>query len=125
MKTHKTYKGVNYLDPTCLNISDRALLYTRLLIKLAVSLPKSKAYLSYFEVVKEPIFQTSLMMYLPIGSVYFDHFNDANLRLVSGGFYTKWYDCYLYQLVKRYSAPSTPSAPEGVGPDQSNEDPMP
>lgn len=125
LKTGTLYKGVNYLDPSYLNISDRALVYTNLITKLAVSLPKGKAYLPYFEVVKEPVFQTSLVMYLPIGSVYYDNFNDINLRLISGGFYTVWYDCYLQRLVKRYAASSTPSTPVGVGSQQSDDNRVP
>lgn len=125
LKTDALYKGVNYLDPSYLNISDRALVYTNLIAKLAVSLPKGKAYLPYFEIVKEPVFQTSLVMYLPIGSVYYDHFNDINLRLISGGFYTVWYDCYLQRLVKRYAASSTPSTPVGAGSQQSDDDRVP
>lgn len=125
LKTDTFYKGVNYLDPRYLNISDRALVYTNLLTKLAVSLLKGKAYLPYFEVVKEPIFQTSLVIYLPIGRVYYDHFNYVNLRLISGGFYTKWYDSYLYRLMKRYAVSSTPNAPVEAGSQQSDDDRVP
>lgn len=125
LKTDILYKGVNYLDHSYLNISVRTLVYTNLITKLAVSLPKGKVYLPYLVVVKEPIFQTSLVMYLSIGSVYYDNFNDINLRLISGGLYTMWYDCYLQRLKKHYAASSTPSTLVGLGSQQSDDDRVP
>lgn len=59
-------------------------------------------------------------MFLPTGSVYYDHFNYVNQRLISGGFYLKWFDAHKYRLVKRYAASSTPGAPVGVGLHQSD-----
>lgn len=89
-KTDENLENADYLNPKYLNITDRAIVYTSDIIKEISSLPQNKEYLQLFEVVKEPILQTLLFMYFPIGSVYFDHCNDLNLRLLSGGFYIKW-----------------------------------
>lgn len=125
LKTDKMYEKVYYLDSSYLNITDRALVSTNLMIKLATSLPQNKAFLQYFEVVKEPMLQTSMVMFLPTGSVYYDHFNYLNERLISGGFYLKWFDANKYRLVKRYSASPTPSAPVGVASHQSEDNRVP
>lgn len=66
-----------------------------------------------------------MVMFLPTGSVYCDHFNYVNQRLISGGFYLKSFDAHKYRLVKRYSASSTPSAPVSVGSHQSDGDRVP
>lgn len=42
------------------------------------------------------------------GSVYFDNFNELNLKLVAGGFYRKWYKAFGYVFEERVSsAPNT------------------
>lgn len=116
LKTDEMYENAHFLDPRYLNITDRSVVYTDIMINLLVSFPKNKAVLECFEVVKETIFKALLVMYLPVGSVYYDRFNDVNHRLVSGGFYRKWYDAKTQRTVERYAASSpTPSASTAVG----------
>lgn len=100
-KTDKTLENADYLDPKYLNITDRAIVYTTDIIKKISSLPQNKDYLQLFEVVNEPIFQTLMVMYFPIGSVYFDHCNAINLRLLSGGFYLKWFTANTVMVEER------------------------
>lgn len=114
LKTDKLYEKVHYLDPSYLNISDRALVYTNSMVELAMASQQNKAYLEYFEVVKEPMYQTILALYFPSGSVYFDRFNSLSLRLISGGFLIKWFKATHQYIVERHAASSTPSAPVGV-----------
>lgn len=132
LKTDEMYKNANFLDPSYLNITDRSVVYTDVMINLLVSFPKNKAILECFEVVKEPIFKSLLVMYLPVGSIYYDHFNGVNLRLVSGGFYLKWYDVKAQQTVERYVAsfpttptPSAAAAAVGAAAHQTDDDRVP
>lgn len=54
--------------------------------------------------MKEPIFQTLLQLFLPVGSLFFEHINAISLRLSSAGVFPKWYDANRYLLAQRFTA---------------------
>lgn len=98
------YENIYYINPTFLNITDRALVYRNTIVELIKSLPRSRAFLQYFEVVKEPIFQTLLQLFLPVGSLYLEHINASSLRLSSAGVFLKWYDANSHLVAQRFTA---------------------
>lgn len=117
----------NYLDPSYLNITDRALVYSKFTLELIKSQPQHKEYLQYYEVVKESILRSWMVMYLPVGSIYADQINSVNLKLIGGGFYLQWYKANRKQYVKRLSpkvsSTPTPSVPESLH--HTDDDPVP
>lgn len=125
LKIDKMYEKLNYLNASYLNITGRALVAASMLIEMAASLPQNKAFLQHFEIIHEPLFQTSMAMLLPSGSVYYDHFNYVNLRLIYGGLYHKWFDAYKHRLENLYAASLTPSTPEEVNSQQTDEERVP
>lgn len=54
--------------------------------------------------MKEPIFQTIEQLFLPAGSLYFEHINAISLRLSSIGVFPKWYDAKRYLVAQRFTA---------------------
>lgn len=94
-------------DPQHLNITDHAVLYADELLYTIVNQPQNRVFFKYFEVLKEPISEPSSVTVFPIGSVYFDVFNELNLKLVAGGFYREWYKVNHQQIIERLSSVST------------------
>lgn len=114
LKIDKMYENRNYLDPNILNITDRALLYTGGAIRAVSTLLKNRPYLQYFEDVREPLFETNLMFTMPIGSVYFEHFNQLSLRLIEGGIYRWWLESNAKNTVQHISEQSVNSTSEDI-----------
>lgn len=57
-----------WLNPQHLNITDRAILYSDSMVHILVSLPNSRQFTNYFEVINEPISESSFALMYPIGS---------------------------------------------------------
>lgn len=125
LKTDKMYENQTFLDPSYLNITDRALIYPKNLLEFLASIPQNKALLKYFEVVKEPIYQSPCVVYLPIGSEYYDLLNNLNLRLISGGFYNKWLEVSNHQRRSIFADLSTQTSSAPVDSHQTDEGPVP
>lgn len=104
LRTDKMYEKIYYFNPNFFNITDRALVYTNTIVDLIKSLPRSRAFLQYFEVMKEPIFQTLLQLFLLVGSLDFKHINAISVRLSSAGVFPKWYDANRYLVAQRFTA---------------------
>lgn len=98
----------NMYNPQHFNITDRAVLYPDNVLYSVVNQPQNRKMYDHFEVLQESIFETSMVMAFQKGSVYFDNFNELNLKLVAGGFYRRWYNAFDYVFVENLSsAPST------------------
>lgn len=108
VKHDKTFENDNRLfDPQHLNITDHAVLYADELLYTIVNQPQNRVFFKYFEVLKEPISEPSSVTVFPIGSVYFDVFNELNLKLVAGGFYREWYKVNHQKITERLSSVSS------------------
>lgn len=108
VKHDKTLENDNRLfDPQHLNITDHAVLYADELLYTIVNQPQNRVFFKYFEVLKEPISEPSSVTVFPIGSVYFDVFNELNLKLVAGGFYREWYKVNHQKIIEHLSSVST------------------
>lgn len=104
VKHDKTFENDNRLfDPQHLNLTDHAVLYADELLYTIVNQPQNRVFYKYFEVLKEPISEPSSVTVFPIGSVYFDVFNELNLKLVAGGFYREWYKVNHQRIIERLS----------------------
>lgn len=97
----------NMYDPQHLNITDRAVVYPDDVLYAIVDQPQNRKISNYFEIINEPIFETSMVMTFQKGSVYFDNFKELNLKLVAGGFYRKWSKAFNQVFVEHLSSVST------------------
>lgn len=122
VKYNKTLeRDRNLLDPQNLNISGHAVLYIDdILYAIINSQPKNRVFLKYFDVIRESISEASPVAVYPIGSVFFDVFNELNMKLVAGGFYLYWYKVNNHKIVERVSKLLTSNAEQAQ--DHTSED---